>query len=42
MAVVNEPEMMFSEEERVQIAKFLDALLEADMTNKCNERRNEQ
>jgi len=30
---------MFDEDDLTQIAKFLDALLEVDMTNKSNERK---
>lgn len=38
-AVIDEPELVLDEDERLQLAKFLDALLEADMTNKSNERK---
>ena len=38
-AVNNEPVMALDDDERLQLAKFLDALLEADMTNKSNERK---
>ena len=31
--------MVLDEDEQFQLAKFLDALLEADMTNKSNERK---
>lgn len=31
--------MALDDDERLQLAKFLDALLEADMTNKSNERK---
>ena len=38
-AVIDEPELVLDEDEQFQLAKFLDALLEADMTNKSNERK---
>ncbi|MGB3023198.1 MAG: hypothetical protein WBB39_00120 [Candidatus Saccharimonadales bacterium] len=38
-AVIYEPELVLDEDEQFNLAKFLDALLEADMTNKSNERR---
>ena len=38
-AVIDEPEFVLDEDEQFQLAKFLDALLEADMTNKSNERK---
>lgn len=38
IAVIDEPELVLDEDEQFQLAKFLDALLEADMTNKSNER----
>ena len=38
----DEPVMVLHEDERLQLAKFLDALLEADMTNKNNERQRKQ
>lgn len=38
-AVNDEPVMALDDDERLQLAKFLDALLEADMTNKSNERK---
>lgn len=43
-AVNNELELVLNEDDLTQIAKFLDALLEVDMTNKSNERdkRNEK
>jgi hypothetical protein len=31
--------LVLDEDEQFQLAKFLDALLEADMTNKSNERK---
>ena len=31
-AVIDEPELVLDEDEQFQLAKFLDALLEADMT----------
>jgi len=37
-AVNDEPELVLDEDDLTQIAKFLDALLEVDMTNKSNER----
>jgi len=39
IAVIDEPELVLDEDEQFQLAKFLDALLEADMTNKSNERK---
>ena len=38
-AVNDEPTLVLDDDERLQLAKFLDALLEADMTNKSNERK---
>jgi len=38
-AVIDEPVMILDEDEQFQLAKFLDALLEADMTNKSSERQ---
>lgn len=38
-AVNDEPELVLDEDDLTQIAKFLDALLEVDMTNKSNERK---
>ena len=38
-AVIDEPTLELDEDDLTQIAKFLDALLEADMTNKSNERK---
>ena len=38
-AVIDEPVLVLDEDEQFQLAKFLDALLEADMTNKSNERK---
>ena len=38
-AVIDEPELVLDEDEQFNLAKFLDALLEADMTNKSNERK---
>lgn len=38
-AVNDEPVMVLDKDEQIQLAKFLDALLEADMTNKSNERK---
>lgn len=38
-AVNDEPVVALDDDERLQLAKFLDALLEADMTNKSNERK---
>lgn len=38
-AVTNEPELVLDEDDLMKIAKFLDALLEVDMTNKSNERK---
>ncbi len=40
--VIDEPELVLDEDEQFQLAKFLDALLEADMTNKSNERQRKQ
>ncbi len=37
-AVIDEPVLVLDEDEQFQLAKFLDALLEADMSNKSNER----
>lgn len=39
IAVIDEPELVLNEDDLIQIAKFLDALLEVDMTNKSNERK---
>ena len=39
IAVIDEPELVLDEDEQFNLAKFLDALLEADMTNKSNERK---
>lgn len=41
-AVIDEPELVLDEDEQIQLAKFLDALLEADMTNKSNERKKDE
>jgi hypothetical protein len=38
-AVIDEPVLVLDEDEQFQLAKFLDALLEADMSNKNNERK---
>lgn len=38
-AVIDEPVLVLDEDEQFQLAKFLDALLEADMSNKSNERK---
>lgn len=39
IAVIDEPVLVLDEDEQFQLAKFLDALLEADMSNKSNERK---
>jgi hypothetical protein len=41
-AVIDEPELVLNEDEQIQLAKFLDALLEADMTNRSNERKKDE
>lgn len=41
-ALIDEPELVLDEDEQIQLAKFLDALLEADMTNKSNERKKDE
>ena len=38
-AVIDEPELLLDEDDLTQIAQFLDALSEVDMTNKSNERK---
>lgn len=38
----NETNLGLDEDDLYQIAKFLDALLEADMTNKNNERKKDE
>ena len=38
-AINDEPELVLDKDDLTQIAKFLDALLEVDMTNKSNERK---
>lgn len=39
LAVDNKPALILDNDEQIQLAKFLDALLEADMTNKSNGRK---